>query len=192
MKRISLLAAVIAVHLLPVAAWAFVKPVRVVAPELLGLSCTSDDICIDDMARLQEARSLLTASVAFVEQELGKIHSRPRAVFCSTRECASKFGLGRSVAFSVGGSGVVFSEQAWQPHFVRHELIHHLQNERLGVLNAWLFKPSWLIEGMAYSRSQDPRQPLPEPLQSWRSQYEQWERQQQPENLWVSAEGIRH
>ncbi|MEC7118482.1 MAG: hypothetical protein VXW65_01065 [Pseudomonadota bacterium] len=191
MKYKSIVVAPFLALLLPVTAWAMVKPLRVVAPELLGLFCTTDNICIDDPTRLKEARHLLTTSISFVEQELGQFQSIPKAVFCTTRKCASKFGLDQSVAFDVGSSGVIFSERAWHPHFVRHELIHHLQNERLGTLNVWLHKPSWLIEGMAYSRSRDPRQPLPEPLQSWRNQYEQWEQQDLSANLWERAEAVQ-
>jgi len=167
MKRSHAIAALLAAHLLPVAAWAMVKPLRAMAPQLMGLSCTPDGICTDDMARVAEARHLLTTSREFVAKELGAIHSMPRAVFCSTASCAAKFGLGRSAAFSVGKVAIVLSDRA-------------------------LFKPSWLIEGMAYARSQDPRQPLPEPLESWRTQYQQWERRQGggPEALWSAAQRV--
>ena len=39
----------------PLATWAFFKRVRVLAPTLAGLTCPSADICIDELARLQEA-----------------------------------------------------------------------------------------------------------------------------------------
>lgn len=192
MKRSTLIAAAIFAHLAPVAAWAVVKPLRVVAPELLGLTCTADSICTDDPSRIAEARELLKDAQSFVATDLGSLRGRTTAVFCTTSECSSKFGLGRSVAFSVGTFGVIFSEGAWHPHFVRHELIHQRQNERLGVINAWLFKPTWFIEGMAYSRSQDPRHPLPEPLESWRAQYQEWERNiPQSITLWSAAERVK-
>jgi hypothetical protein len=93
---------------------------------------------------------------------------------------------------SVGTFGVFFSEKAWHPHFVRHELIHQRQNEKLGVIKAWLFKPSWLIEGMAYSRSQDPRHPLPEPPESWRAKYQAWESNIPASiTLWSAAERVQ-
>ncbi len=190
MKRRTIIGIAIAAHMIPIAAWAMVKPLRIVAPELLGLSCTADNICIDDLSRLPEARALLTSSVAFVHAQLGPIHTRPRAVFCSSPQCSRKFGLGRSAAFSVGEVGLIFSDRAWEPFYMRHELIHHLQNERLGTINAWLFKPSWFIEGMAYSRSQDPRRPLPEPLEAWRNQYEEWERKLGSATLWSAAEHV--
>lgn len=191
MKRTHLLIAILAIHLLPVAAWSMVKPLRVVAPELVGLACTHDNICTDDLSRVAEARSLLQSSYAVVGKELGPIRSLPKAVFCTTAQCSKKFGLGRSVAFSVGKVGVIFSHEAWQSFYVQHELIHHLQNERWGTLNAWLVKPSWLIEGMAYSRSNDPRQTLPEPLESWRSQYQRWENQVGAKNIWTAGENVR-
>lgn len=189
MKRSTLIAAAIAAHLIPMAAWAVVKPLRVIAPDLMGLTCTSDRICMDDLSRIAEARKLLVDAESFVAADLGALRKRSTAVFCTTTECASKFGLGRSVAFSVGTIGIIISEKAWQPHFVRHELIHQKQSEELGVISAWLFKPSWLIEGMAYSRSQDPRHPLPEPLESWRARYEQWEKTIPPsKSLWSAVE----
>ncbi len=93
MKRAHLMAIVLGAHLLPVAAWATVKPLRIVAPELLGLSCTADDICTDDLQRLPQARALLADAMAFVAQDLGELKHRPRAVFCATTACASAFGL---------------------------------------------------------------------------------------------------
>jgi hypothetical protein len=191
MKRSTLIAAVFAAHLIPAAAWAMVKPLRVIAPELVGLTCTSDRICIDDLSRIEEARKLLIEAESYVGADLGAVRKRPTAVFCATAECASKFGLGRSVAFSVGTIGIILSERAWHPHFVRHELIHQKQNEQLGVINAWLFKPSWLVEGMAYSRSHDPRRPLPEPLESWRAKYEAWEKAiPSSTTFWSAAERV--
>ena len=192
MKRSTLLAFAMSAHLIPVAAWAMVKPLRVIAPELLGLTCTADRICTDDPHRLAEARALLLDAQSFVAADLGPLRTRPTAVFCATAECSSRFGLGRSVALSVGTLGVAFSDKAWRPHFVRHELIHQRQNEQLGVIDAWLFKPSWLIEGMAYARSHDPRRPLPEPLESWRANYQEWERSiPRSTTLWSAAESVQ-
>ena len=73
---------------------------------------------------------------------------------------------------------------------MRHELIHHLQNERLGSLRTWLLKPDWFREGMAYSLSEDPRQPLPEPLQSYRARFETWFKQVGRSNIWTEAEHL--
>lgn len=191
MKRATAVYIAALVHAIPIAAWAMVKPLRVVAPEMAGLTCTADKICTDDITRINEARRLLTTSRLYVRAELGNIESTPTAIFCSTVKCSSKFGLGRSAAFSVANFGIVFSERAWQEFYVRHELIHQLQNERLGLITAWLFKPSWLIEGMAYARSQDPRTPLPEPLESWRVEYSKWEQHSDMTNIWESAKQVQ-
>src|SRR5205814_1105649 len=98
----------------------------------------------------------------------------PRAVFCSTKACSESFGFTSQNAYTVATVGVVISNRGWKPYFVRHELIHHLQNERLGSLRTWLLKPVWFREGMAYSLSRDPRRPLPGPLQGYRSEFETW------------------
>lgn len=95
-----------------------------------------------------------------------------------------------NAAYNVGTFGLAISYRGWRPHFVRHELIHHLQNERFGTWNAWLFKPTWLLEEMAYSMSDDPRKPLPQPLQGWRESFETWRLATRDQNIWEAAEAV--
>ena len=52
---------------IPFAAGAFVKPMKVVAPELVGLSCISDSICTDDVSHFQEVAALYDEAVLFVD-----------------------------------------------------------------------------------------------------------------------------
>lgn len=190
-SRLSRLTLALAIaHLLPVVAWAAFKPVRVLAPELLGLHCAPSGVCVDDVARLAEAERLRDEALAFVGQRVGTIAQPPRTIFCSTLACSQSFGFTRDAAYNVGTFGQVISHRGWQPHFVRHELIHHLQNERLGTWNAWLLKPSWLIEGMAYALSEDPRQPLPQPLQGWRTSFAQWRAATRGQDLWLAAQAF--
>ncbi|MDD2661758.1 hypothetical protein [Rhodoferax sp.] len=191
MRTRKLLVAVILAHLAPVTAWAAFKPIRVLAPELLGLHCSSQGVCVDDLARLGEATALKAEAAAFVGMKVGRISHVPRAVFCSTAECAKAFGFTHQGAYNVGTFGLAISPRGWHPHFVRHELIHHLQNERLGTLNAWFFKPNWLLEGMAYSLSEDPRRPLPQPLEGWRSRFEQWLPSIGNQSIWQAAEKVQ-
>lgn len=174
---------------LPLAAWAFVKPVRVLAPQLEGLTCEGL-VCIDDPARRDEAAALYRDAFRFVQTSVGAMALEPRAVFCSTHACAEKFGLLRRNAYNVGTFAVVIGDRGWKPYFVRHELIHHLQNERLGSIQNSFFKPVWFREGMAYSLSEDPRRPLPEPLQGYRSRFEAWYGPIGLEGLWVEAEKL--
>jgi len=182
-KRIAL----IVLLAIPGVAWAFVKPIRVLAPEFAGVSCRGS-VCVDDLSRLSEAVSLYEEAARHVEVNVGALHNAPRAVFCSTPVCSKSFGFTSARAYTVATVGVVISNRGWQPYFVRHELIHHLQNEHLGSLRAWLFKPKWFREGMAYSLSQDPRRPLPEPLQGYRSRFEVWFKQMGSSRLWAEAE----
>ncbi|MDD2769661.1 MAG: hypothetical protein PHT19_13070, partial [Methylococcus sp.] len=62
---------------IPAAAWAFFKPVRVVAPELAGLACISDTICTDDVARSQETAGLYNEALRFVDASVGRIEDEP-------------------------------------------------------------------------------------------------------------------
>ena len=174
---------------LPVAAWAFIKPVRVLAPELAGVTCHGK-VCVDDLSRLAEATSLYVEAVRYVQDSVGAFQGAPRAVFCSTQPCSKSFGFTSNDAYNFGTVCIVISHRGWRPYFVRHELIHHLQNERLGSLRTVLFKPIWFREGMAYSLSQDPRRSLPEPLQSYRSEFEVWFRQIGISGLWQEAERL--
>jgi hypothetical protein len=190
MRIRKVLVAIGLVHLLPAAAWASFKPVRVLAPELLGLHCTQQGICVDDVSRLTEAAALKAEAVTFVSARVGELENIPRMIFCSGAACAKAFGFTHQGAYNVGTFGLVVGPRGWLPYFVRHELIHHLQNERLGSLNAWFFKPTWFLEGMAYSLSDDPRRPLPGPLQDWRSSFETWYSEVGHHKLWQAASAL--
>ena len=183
------LAALVALFAIPLAGWALVKQVRTVAPELEGLAC-AERVCVDDVSRHAEALALYRDAAQFVGSSLGPIERLPRAVFCATRECSEKFGATRAHAYTVGTFAIVIGERAWRPFYVRHELIHHLQNERLGSLRNWLFMPIWFREGMAYSLSEDPRRPLPEPLQGYRASFDAWLQKVGRAQLWAEAERL--
>ncbi|MBY4869813.1 hypothetical protein DIE14_07130 [Burkholderia sp. Bp9017] len=176
---------------LPIAACALVKPLRVVVPALLpGVSCPRADICIDDLAKLDEAQQLYRDGYARAAAAVGPFREAPRVVFCSTRACADAFGLGERAALTLGDFGVAVAPRGWQTYFLAHELIHHRQAEVLGNL-AVATKPRWLIEGMAYSLSEDPRHPLKEPFESWRTQFETWHAALGRQPLWDAAGAIQ-
>jgi len=173
----------------PLAAWALVKPLRVLAPQLEGLTC-DEWVCVDDTSKRTEATRLYRDALTVVQASVGALHSVPRAVFCATPACSDKFGFTAALAYDVGTFAVVISHRGWRPYLIRHELIHHLQNERLGWLRARLLEPEWWTEGMAYSLSRDPRKPLPEPLEGYRSQFETWFKQVGTASLWAEAERL--
>lgn len=177
----------IALLALPIAAWAFFKPVRVLIPELAGVSCIGAVICTDDPSRYAQASSLYENAIQFVGTSVGEIERQPLVIFCATDECFQSFGLGKRSAATIGTFGIVVSPRAWQPHYIQHEMIHHLQKERLGNLNAWISTPEWFIEGMAYSLSKDPRPVLAEPWQQYRSHFETWYQQVGKAQLWAEA-----
>lgn len=178
--RLALLLLVV----VPVAAWALVKPVRVIAPGLVGLDCAQDSpVCVEDPARNAEARQLVADGMAFVASHIAPVEGAPRFVFCSTQACADSFGLGARSAVTAGTWGTVIGPRAWAPHYVRHELIHHLQGQRLGLLPR-LFKPTWWVEGMAYALSEDPRTPLAEPWEGHRREFNAWYALVGADQLW--------
>ncbi len=177
---------VIGMLCIPVAAWAFVKPVRVVAPELAGLSCVNDTLCTDEVSRFGEAAALYDEALHIVNSSVDSIEHKPRVVFCGSDACFQSFGLGKRSGATIGTYGIVISPRAWKPYYVRHEMIHHLQNEKLGVITAWR-KPQWFVEGMAYFLSEDPRQKLSEPFEQYRAQFEGWYRAVGKERLWAEA-----
>jgi hypothetical protein len=175
--------------IVPLAAWALIKPLRVLAPQLEGLTC-DEWVCVDDTSRRAEATRLCRDALDSVQASVGALYSVPRAVLCATPACSDKFGFKAALAYDVGTFAIVISHRGWRPYLIRHELINHLQNERLGWLRARLFKPEWWREGMAYSMSRDPRKLLPEPLEGYRSQFEVWFKQVGPERLWAEAEHL--
>lgn len=185
MKRILLIVVLCA----PVAAWAFFKPVRVLSPELAGPSCVSDVICTDSVSRYREAAGLYDEALNFVDTSVGEIRTRPRVIFCSSEACSRSFGLGRRSAVTIGTFGIVIGPRAWMSYYVRHEMIHHLQNERLGMLKAWR-EPEWFSEGMAYDLSGDPRAKLSEPFERYRSRFEHWYRRVGKKRLWAEARNL--
>lgn len=175
---------------LPVAVWAFVKPVRIVMPELAGVTCPTETLCIDDVARSDEATKLYDQALQYVDTSVGTVKDKPRIIFCSTEACSNSFGLGGRAGMTIGTFGIVLSPRGWTPYYVRHEVIHHLQSERLGTIAVWR-DPQWLIEGMAYALSEDPRPVLVEPFEKYRTKFKSWYEQVGKDQLWQAARKVK-
>lgn len=183
MKRLHTLAAVslLALALLPAGAWAFFKPVRIVAPDLNGVTCAGA-VCVEDMATRALAAELHATAMANVAAKLRPLSSPPRAVFCSTPECYGSFG-GRGCGITVFNLGVVIAPECWQLHIVEHEFIHMLQAQELGLLGRER-TPMWFKEGMPFHVSQSPEFDLPDYARPWAARYMAWEQQVGRENVW--------
>ena len=96
----------------PLAAWALVKPVRVLAPQLEGLTC-DEWVCVDDTSRRAEATKLYRDALNAVQASVGAPHSTPRALFCATAACSDEFGFTSALAYDVGTFAVVISHRGW-------------------------------------------------------------------------------
>ena len=171
----------------PIATWALWKPIRVLAPELAGVKCFAGQVCTDDSSKLAEALALRQEAMLFVEQNAGAFKANPRMIFCTTPQCDRTFGFTGNAAYNLGASGLVVSARGWHSYYVRHELIHCVQVERIGGFRMLLHTPTWLIEGMAYSMSRDPRRPLSEPWEEYRKKYDVWAAEAPAEMLWKRA-----
>ena len=173
-----------------VSAFAFIKPLRIVAPALMpGIKCLSADFCTDNVASLGKARMLYSEGYEKVVAAVGPFHKMPRVVFCTTSACAGTFGAGRRAAQTVFDFGVVVAPRGWKSFYLAHELIHYRQAESLGYI-AMIAKPRWLIEGMAYSLSDDPRHPLSQPIEHWRTQFDTWHAGIGSRDLWEAAQAV--
>jgi len=174
-----------AVVLVPLVAVAYTMPDRV-AHLVAGVSCVQRIVCVDDSARIIEAEALYGEALSFVSSSVGPLSEKPLIIFCSTESCYHAFGFSDATAKSVGSFAIVISPRGWKPYIVRHEIIHRLQAQQLGAIRMYL-EPEWFIEGMAYSLSEDPRAPLAEPFESFRSRFASWNRARGNENLWEEA-----
>jgi hypothetical protein len=177
--------------LAPVAALALIKPVRVAVPRIVnGVRCYDDEICTDDKQRLGEARTLYSAAFARVSENAGAFHSRPRIIFCSADSCRKGFGLGERAAYTAGGFGIAVAPRGWREFYLAHEFVHYRQAEELGGI-IMLWKPKWLIEGMAYSLSEDPRRSLSQPFERWRTEFESWNIFLSHTDFWQAAKNVK-
>ena len=171
MKYIKLMVLLVVVSIISV--FVFYKPARILIPEINRVECVTKAICIDDISRLQEAEKRLMRSVVDVEEKPGALTNFPKVVFCATRQCQESFGFRHSAASIIGRTGIIIGPRGWQPHYVKHEIIHYWQAENIGVIKM-LLVDDWLIEGMAYALSDDPRSELEQPWQSYRTKFTQW------------------
>lgn len=175
--------------LLIIAALIFFKPSRILIPEVNGVDCVTKILCLDDVSRLQQANELIAGSIAAVENSLGSLNNHPKFVFCSTQRCFEQFGFSRAAAHTIGRSGIVIGPNGWKPYYVKHEIIHHWQAENIGVIKMH-FVDDWLIEGMAYALSDDPRKQLSQPWQAYRAAFMHWYSTVDRDNLITAINSI--
>ncbi|WP_206076629.1 hypothetical protein [Pseudoalteromonas rubra] len=185
--KLRLLLLIIALS--PLALWFGYKPIRILAPELNGLDCVSATICIDDISQLDTASELYSSAHVFVEKHVAPFETNPRVIFCSSKSCFNSFGLNDMRAVTVSTFGVVLGPRGWESSFLAHEFVHHLQHEKLGNLEVWFDTPQWFMEGMAYSLT-DEREALGEPWESYRDEFERWNKDSGTDNFWQRARSL--
>lgn len=153
-----------------------VRSVRILAPQMFGLEYVSETVCIDDVGKLDEAMALLADAKAYVREELGGIETDPKVLFCSTEECFNTFSDPLVSAQYFWLARIILLGGDWKPFILRHELIHHWQNDNFGGPHEALRLPMWFLEGMAYSLSGDPRDVIPNAdANAQREQFFSWQ-----------------
>ncbi len=181
-----LLAATVLAASLPIAVWAVFRPIRIIAPQLNGVTCV-DAICVDSSATLPAAEQLHADAMSNVASKLRPLASPPRTVFCSTRACYESFG-GAGRGITVLDLGVVIPPDSWQTYIVEHEFIHMLQAQELG-LRGRERTPLWFKEGMPFFVSAPPLFDLPDYAKPLVEQYAAWEARVGRDNVWVEFGG---
>jgi hypothetical protein len=185
--RLLPFAVLLALLLLPVL-WYAVKPLRILAPELNGMTCR-DAVCVEDPARLPEARRLHQDAMAQVAHKLTALDSPPLTVFCSTRECYRSFGGGAERGATLFDLGVILPPESWVAHIVEHEFIHMLQAQELGLMGRGL-RPEWFQEGMPFLVSEPPAHDLPGYAVPLVAKYRAWEQRVGRANVWREARAL--
>ncbi|HEY8101420.1 MAG TPA: hypothetical protein VIF82_11760 [Burkholderiaceae bacterium] len=175
----------IAVFLMPLIIWAYLKPTQAIS-SMPGISCVSAFVCTNDPSTNSEAIQLYDEGFKFVSSKVGTLYQKPIVVFCKSEICFQAFGPSRATAKSLGTFCIVIGPKGWKPYYVRHEMIHFLQEERLGFIGTML-SPTWFREGMAYKLSEDPRPVLAEPWQQHRLKFESWYQKIDKAHLWEEA-----
>jgi hypothetical protein len=173
---------------IPIGAWSFFKPIRVIAPELNGVTCAGA-VCVEDLSTLSRAEELHETAMVNIAEKLRPLSSPPRAIFCSTRKCYQSFG-GRGRGVAVFDLAVVIAPESWQIHIVEHELIHMLQAQELGLLGREK-TPMWFKEGLPFYISDPPVADLPDYAKPLVEEYMAWEGRVGRENIWREIRAYR-
>ena len=174
---------ILVVALLPFAIGIFFKPSRVFLPELVGVKCPMENLCIDDVDRLDEAKNISKEAIESIQGKLGNLSYKPKFIFCSMQKCFESFGFKKAAAQTLGTVVTVVGPRGWTGYYIEHELVHQWLADKFGGFQLWLSAPDWLTEGMAYTFSDDPRTELSEPWQSYRSKFKLWYRDIDKRNL---------
>ena len=169
----------------PALAWASFKPVRILAPELNGVTCAGR-VCVEDPSQLAQAAKLQRSAIAQVASKLLPLERPPLTVFCSTRDCYRSFGGGMERGATLFNWGVILPPESWVPHIVEHEYIHMLQAQQLGLLGRQQ-TPAWFKEGMPFLVSSPPDYDLPAYARPLAARYQAWEQQVGRKNVWQAA-----
>lgn len=130
----------------PVAAGASLE-----APEAAGMRSVAKQVYVDPEIpgdRADELQHLLEKAQKRVASFYGKLHARPKIVFCATADCYRDFGA-KGLGFT-DGTNLVISPQGQRIAIIAHELAHVEFGARIGGFAKVMERiPQWFDEGQA-------------------------------------------
>lgn len=180
--KLTSLALVLAI---PAIIWGTFKPIRILAPELNGVTCRAR-VCVENASHFGQATRLQRDAVGEVGRKLVPLKRAPLTIFCSTRRCYHSFGGGMERGATLLNWGVILPPDSWVPYIVQHEYIHMLQAQQLGLVGRQK-TPAWFKEGMPFFVSEPPAFELPAYARPLASQYQKWEQRVGRKNVWHAA-----
>lgn len=167
---IVLLSALIVISL----CFIFYKPLHVVSPKIYGLRKIGPKLYIDNIDKRNDALIQYNNSIQELSTIGFKYEKYPTIIFCYDNKSYERFGFKESAARSIEGIAIILGPRGiTETYFLKHELIHYWQEKNLGIFYN-LNYPKRIIEGMAYSISNDLRHPLEEPWEDYRNKFEDW------------------
>ena len=129
------------------------KRIRVIFAHHLSLLHCDGQVCVDDPKTQPLAKTLYNQALKETQNKVGAFHQQPTMVLLNSTMCKYLW-YGKAAAKAIGNLGLLVAPRGWKDFYITHELIHHRQAEEWGNI-AMLTKPKWLVEGMAYSLSDD-------------------------------------
>jgi len=152
----------------------FYKPLHAIAPKIYGMNKIGPTIYIYDIDKRKDALIQYNDSIKELSSIGFKYENYPKIIYCYDQISYERFGFKQSAARSIEGIAIILGPRGiTETYFLKHELIHYWQEKNLGIFYN-LNYPKWVIEGMAYSISNDLRHPLEEPWEGYRKKFEEW------------------
>lgn len=142
---------------------------------MIGMTKITKNVYIDDTSKSNKAIDMVRSAIDELSDKGFTYKKLPNVLFCFHQKTFSLLGFKKSAARSIGTYSIVLGPRADEVFYLKHELIHQWQAINLD-FNYVHDYSQWVVEGMAYYFSDDPRHPLDEPWETDRKTFGTWYR----------------